>query len=110
MPILLERMKIEKVEKLVANLPDKTEYVIRRSSLPEVFCRKVVLRNFVKFTGKHLCQKNFAKFLRTPFLTEHLRRLLLYTYSKFKTSIIDMNTDLRKKSKKMILKKILLSR
>ena len=56
MPILLERMKIEKVEKLVANLPDKTEYVIRRSSLPEVFCRKVVLRNFVKFTGKHLCQ------------------------------------------------------
>ena len=27
-PFLLERMKIEKVEKLVANLHDKTEYVI----------------------------------------------------------------------------------
>ena len=27
-----------------------------RSSCPEVFCKKVVLRNFGKFTGKHLCQ------------------------------------------------------
>ena len=54
-----------------------------RSSRPEVFWKKGVLRNFVKFTGKHLCQSlffdkvaglrhgcfpvNFAKFLRTPF-------------------------------------------
>ena len=29
---------------------------IRRSSRPDVFCEKVVLRNFAKFTGKHLCQ------------------------------------------------------
>ena len=27
-----------------------------RSSRPEVFCKKVVLRNFAKFKGKHLCQ------------------------------------------------------
>ena len=27
-----------------------------RSSRPEVFCKKVVLKNFGKFTGKHLCQ------------------------------------------------------
>ena len=27
-----------------------------RSSGPEVFCRKVVIRNFAKFKGKHLCQ------------------------------------------------------
>ena len=73
------------------------------NSFPEVFCRKGVLRNFAKFTGKHLCQSlffnkvaglrsvtllkkrlwhrcfpvNFAKFLRIPFLTEHLRWLLL---------------------------------
>ena len=73
------------------------------SSLPEVFCKKGVLTNFVKYTGKHLCQRlffnkvsglrpetllkkslwhrcfpvNFAKFLRTPFLTEHLQWLLL---------------------------------
>ena len=29
------------------------------SSRPEVFCRKGVLRNFAKFTGKHLCQSFF---------------------------------------------------
>ena len=70
---------------------------------PEVFCKKVVLRNFEKFTGKHLCQSlffskvaglraatllkkklwhrwfsvNFAKFLRKLFLTEHLQWLIL---------------------------------
>ena len=73
-----------------------------RSSRPEVFCKKVVLGNFAKFTGKHLCQShffnkvagtacnfikkrlwhrcfpvNFAKSLRTPFLKEHLWWLLL---------------------------------
>ena len=30
-----------------------------RSSRPEVFCEKRVLRNFSKFTGKHLCQSLF---------------------------------------------------
>ena len=62
-----------------------------RSSHQEVFCKEVVLSNFAKFTEKHLCQSlflkrrlwhrcfpvNFAKFLRTPFLTEHLWWLLL---------------------------------
>ena len=28
-------------------------------SHPEVFCRRGVLRNFTKFTGKHLCQSLF---------------------------------------------------
>ena len=74
-----------------------------RSSRPEVFCEKGVLRNFTKFIRKQLCQSlifnkvagprpatllkkrlwhrcfhvNFVKFLRTPFLTEHPRWLLL---------------------------------
>ena len=66
-----------------------------RSSRRCVFCIKGVLRNFTKFTGKHLCQSlyfnkvaglrlwhrcflvNFARFLRTPFLTQHLGWLLL---------------------------------
>ena len=74
-----------------------------RSSCPKVFCKKGVLRNFVKFAGKHLCQSlflnkvaalrpatlfqkrlwhrcfpvNFTKFLRTSFLKEHLWWLLL---------------------------------
>ena len=57
-----------------------------RSSRPEVFCKKGVLRNFAKFTGKHLYQSlwyrsfpvNFVKFLKTPFFIEHLWWLLLY--------------------------------
>ena len=74
-----------------------------RSNLPEVLCKKGVLRNFIKFRGKHLCQSllfnkvadlrpatllkkklwhrcfpvNFVNFLRIPFLTEHLRWLIL---------------------------------
>ena len=66
-----------------------------RSSRAEVFCKKGVLRNFAKFTGKHLCQilkaatllkkrpwhmcfsVNFVTFLRTPFLIEHLWWLIL---------------------------------
>ena len=32
---------------------------IFRSSLPEMFCNKGVLRNFAKFTGKHLFQSLF---------------------------------------------------
>ena len=73
-----------------------------RSSRPDVFCEKGVVKNFAKFTGKHLClslffnkvagaasnllQKrlwhrcfpvNFVKFLRTLFLIEHLWWLLL---------------------------------
>ena len=81
-----------------------------RSSRPEVFCKKGVLRTFLKFTGKHLHQSlffnkvaglfllkkrllhrcfpvNFAKFLKTPFLTEHLRWLLLVQYL-YKTSFV----------------------
>ena len=68
-----------------------------KSSRPELFCEKNIPINFVKFTGKQLCQSpsfnkvlglrpatllkkwlwhrcfpvNFAKFLRRPFLTKH---------------------------------------
>ena len=35
-----------------------------RSSRPEVFCEKGVLRNFAKFTGKHLCQSLFYNFIK----------------------------------------------
>ena len=37
----------------------KGEIKIFRSSRPEVFCKKSGLRNFAKFTGKHLCQSIF---------------------------------------------------
>ena len=53
-----------------------------RSSQPGVFCKKGVIRNCAKFW--HRCfPVNFAKFLRTPFFTEHLRWLLLEGYTKF---------------------------
>ena len=65
-------------------------YTICGSYRPGLFCKKSVLRNFAKYTGKHLCQSlfftllkrrlwyrrfpvNFSKFPRKPLLTEHLR-------------------------------------
>ena len=82
---------------------DTRPCVFGRSSHRSCSIGKDVYRNFVKFTGKHLCQglsfkkgaglrsatllkkrlwyrcfpANFVKFLRTPFFTEHLRWLLL---------------------------------
>ena len=79
-----------------------SEAVVQRCSVKKVFCKKGVLKNIAKFTGKHLCQSlflnkyaglrpitllkkrlwqgcfpvNFAIFLRTLFL-EHLWWLLL---------------------------------
>ena len=48
-PFLPERMKIGKVEKLVANLHDKTEYVIQIRNLEEALSRGLVLKNkFIK--------------------------------------------------------------
>ena len=80
------------------------EAVVQRFSV----VTKDVLRNFAKLTRKQLCQSllliklqasrpatiskkrlwhryfplNFAKFLRTPFVTEHLRWLLLQAYHR----------------------------
>ena len=67
-----------------------------QKQLPEVFCKKVVLKNFAKFTRKHLCQSlffwpatllkktmaqvlwcEFCKSFKNTFFTEHLRWLLL---------------------------------
>ena len=38
---------------------DQPSKFIGRSSHPEVFCKKGVIRNFAKLTGKHLCQSLF---------------------------------------------------
>ena len=77
--------------------------VCKESSRLEVFCKKGIFRNFAKFKGKNLYQSllfnkvaglrpatllkkrlghmcfpvNFAKFLRTHFLTEHIWWLIL---------------------------------
>ena len=83
--------------------PYRTLKMLFRDSRPEMSYEKGVLKNFVKFTGKHLCESlffdkvtglrfatllktrlclrrstvNFAISLRTSFLIEHLRWLLL---------------------------------
>ena len=85
-----------------------SEVQVLRSSRPEAFCKKCVLRDFAKFKGKRLCQillfnkvvglrsanllkkslwhrcfpVNSAKFLRTTFFTEHIRWLLLSAAQK----------------------------
>ena len=38
---------------------DAETFPLPRSSCLEVFCNKDVVRNFARFTGKHLCQGLF---------------------------------------------------
>ena len=44
LPFLLERLKIEKVEKLVINLHDKSEYVIFKRNLKQVLSNGLVFK------------------------------------------------------------------
>ena len=48
LPFLPERMKIEKVEKLVANLYDNTEYVIQIRNLKHALNHEVNLKKVYK--------------------------------------------------------------
>ena len=72
LPFLPGRMKIEKVEKLVANLHSKTEYVIHIRNLKQALNHGLVLKKVHKV----------IKFNQNAWLKPY----------------IDMNTDLRKKS------------
>ena len=103
-----------------------------RSTHRRCSVRKGVLRNFAKFTGKHLCQRlffnkvaglrpatllkkslwhmcfpvNFAKFLRTPFLQNTSGRLLLHVVAFFEPSVMKevRILDLHNNSTILILK------
>ena len=94
---ILDVWVLEHLRRSVLAIHDYNSAHRSRSSCLKVFCKKGVYRNFAKFTGKQLCQSrffnnvtllkkrlcyrcfpvNFAKFPRTPFLTEHLLWLLL---------------------------------
>ena len=93
--------KNEGVDKSLHSRDDWINKSIKQRKPPEVFCKKPVLKSYAKLTWKHLCQGfiliklqakvcNFVKngdsetdvFLRTLFLTEHLRWLLLYQSKK----------------------------
>ena len=67
-------MKIEKVEKLVANLHDKTEYDVHIRILKQTLNHGLVLKT--------------------------LHRIIEFNQNAWLKPYINMNTDLRKKSKK----------
>ena len=71
LPFLPERMKIEKVEKLAANLHDKTEYVIN-------------IRNLKQALNHGLVSKKIHKVIK-------------FNQNGWLKPYISMNTDLRKK-------------
>ena len=70
---LTERMKIGKVKKLVANLHDKTEYVIHIRNLKQALNHGLVFKN--------------------------VHRVITFNQNAWLKPYIDMNTDLRKKAK-----------
>ena len=73
LPFLPERMKIEKVEKLVANLHDKTEYVIHIRNLKQALNHGLVLKK--------------------------VHRVIKFNQNAWLKPYIDMNADLSKKAK-----------
>ena len=73
MSFLLERMKIEKVEKILSNLHDKTEYLIH-------------IRNFKQALNHGLILKKFY-------------RVIKFNQKAWLKPYIDMNTKLRQKAK-----------
>ena len=78
LPFLPKRTKIEKVKKLVANLHDKTEYVIQTRNLKQALNHELALKK--------------------------VHRTIKFNQKAWLKPYIDMNTDLRKKAK-IILKK-----
>ena len=74
LPFLPERIKIEKIKNLVSNLHDKTECVIRIRNVQEALNHRLLLRKTRRVT------KSYQK--------------------AWLNACIDMNTELRKKTKK----------
>ena len=80
LPFLPERMKIEKVEKLVTNLHDKAEYVIHIQNLKQPLNYGLILKK--------------------------VHRVIRFNQKAWLKRYIDMNTNLRQKAKKIILREI----
>ena len=74
LPFLPERMKIEKVEKGVANLHDRIKYVIHIRNLKQALNHRLVIKK--------------------------VHRMIKFNQYAWLKPYIDMNTDLRKKCKK----------
>ena len=74
LPFLPERMKIEKFQKLVANLHDKTEYSLHIRNLEQTLSHGLALKK--------------------------VHRIIQVHQNAWLKSYIDMNTDLRRKREK----------
>ena len=72
LPFLPKRMEIEKVEKLVASLHDKNEYVIRIRNLKQALSHELVLKK--------------------------VHRVIEFNQNAWLKLYTDMDTDLRKKA------------
>ena len=83
LPFSPERMKIKRLEKLLANLHDKTEYFIQLRNLKQV--------------------------LNQGLVSQTLLTIINFKQKAWLKSYIDMDADLEKIKSKMILKKIFLS-
>ena len=73
LPFLPERIKIEKVEKLVTNLHDETEYVIHIRNLKQALNHGLILKKF--------------------------HRMIKFNQKAWLKPYIDMNTKLKQKAK-----------
>ena len=73
LPFLPERTKTEKVEKFVANLHDKTEYVIHIRNLKQALYHRLALKK--------------------------VHRVIKFNQNAWLKPYIDLNTNLRKKAK-----------
>ena len=80
MPFLTERMKIEKVEKPLANLHDKIEYVTHIRNLTQALNHRLVLKK--------------------------VDRVIKFNQNAWLKPYIDMNIDLRKNAKNDFGKRI----
>ena len=70
---------------------DKLIFAVNsRSSCSEVFCKKGVLTNFAKFTGKRLCQ---ILFLNEVAGLKHRRRCFSVNFVKFQRKPFLQNTS-----------------
>ena len=64
-----------------------------KSSHPEVFCKNGVLKNFAKFTRKHLCQSLFFNKVATLLKKILWHRCLLVNFAKFLRILFLQNTS-----------------
>ena len=78
LPILSERMKIDKIEKLVSNLYDKNEYAI------------------------HII--NLKQALNHGLISKQVHRVIEFNQTCRLNPYIDMNTELRRKAKNNLRK------